>query len=205
VASLETAYYSGAAPIVVDGDIADWLPVPANRVQFQDSNGPSGTHASEPNWGTPCGFGVGQREDPTVPEVWNWWANVQGSISLMRTNQAIGQGLWAQAVKNYTTYVVLNATSPNFVPPPCDQNVAPTNFYYSYYAAISTPLLTAMPTVADLRPFSDASAMKYNAYNNGPYLTWNVSKRTWNYTPNTPDGNNYPFLFLTVTPNPFQR
>lgn len=66
--------------------------------QFNYQAGVQGT----PNFGPPCGFGLGQLDPPVrVADVWNWQANIDDSVALMQTKQQIGAAQWLSTLNRY--------------------------------------------------------------------------------------------------------
>ncbi len=91
--------------------------------QFNYAQGLSGT----PNFGPKCGFGISQMDPPgiygqtaaaAIQDVWNWQANMDDGIRLMREKIEAGNRLWDATLKAYSRDMTANKPLP-----PCNVSI----------------------------------------------------------------------------------
>jgi len=132
------------------------------------------------SWGYPCGLGIGQIDPPQNPSVvWNWQANVTAAISKMIAFESTARTPWSQAEGAHNGSGVNLPLCPLVVSNGSGQVV---EYRLTVPVTPPPPVGSAKPWV---RPYSDGSALKFNAlgYGDGPYMSWDNTTHTWEYHP----------------------
>lgn len=145
-------------------------------------------HPAEPNWGPPCGWGLGQIDPPTdAGLLWNWQANITEALRKMAVGNRDAD--WADQISAFNQ---ARAIDPNLQPPCSEQPSQWCKFEYIPTRADNVP--------GTPKPLGDANwILVYNKgeYTNLRYVKWDGAKKRW-----IADGGTETYVNLVCSKSP---
>jgi len=140
----------------------------------------SGSRTGEPNYGGPCGFGIGQIDPPGPVEVlWDWQANARAAIAKIAYFRPFAEAGWSESVQAF------KGATGGTGRPPCrvTEGAGPPRQSFDYYEAPHDYGFSDLIWISMFnRGQNGARYIRWDNTNG----QWTTSRCTWNSGMNPP-------------------